>query len=149
MKYDYFELLIETERTYRKFIKLIKDYMLENHIPCNITQIVVLHFLIKMNGTASPTEIHKETEVMCTNNYSNFQSLIKYGYITQKSGRDIEMDSRCVFLYITEKGKELYKDLCDFTNEKMKHMKEDLQWEEDDFINYLSDLSALQEVLES
>ena len=147
MSYDYLDILFETEKVSKILGKVIKDYIAENRLPCNITQIIVLHLLMKIDGNASPSEVHDKTKYMYSNNHNSFASLTKNGYLTQKNGKDIELDGRCVFLFVTKKGEKLYKDICDVLNKKMTSMREYLQWEDNDFENYFSDLYALQEFI--
>lgn len=141
----YITLLVETEKTSRLISRLLKDYIVEYRIPCNITQIIILHFIKKIGGSTSPYEIQNNMDFLSTNNHYNLQCLIKNGYIEQRSGREIGMDSRCVFVYITSKGKDLYKGICEYTTKKMDSLKEELGWEENNFSEYFADLTALQE----
>jgi DNA-binding MarR family transcriptional regulator len=139
------ELLVETEKTYKLINRLIKDYIVESRTPCNVKQIIILHFIKKIGCSASPYEIHDNMESMHTNNHYNLQGLIKNGYLEQRNGKDIGMDNRCVFVYMTSKGNDLYKSICDYTSKKIDLLKEELGWEEDDFTEYFADLTALQE----
>ena len=152
MSEEYFKLLIETERTCRLTERLIKEYALENRIPCNVMQILTLHFLIKLGGSGSPHEVHKDITGIggvTKNNHYNFQNLIKNGYLIHKKGKSLGMDNRCVFLEVTSKGRDLYKKVCIFLDEKIQELRKELGWEDENFSDYFADLTALQEVMSS
>ena len=143
MSDNYFRLLIETEKTAKSLNKMLKRYLTSNHVSCNIMQIIILHFLMKLGGGRTPQAIHNVMEIY-TNNTYNFQLLVKNGYITPKNGKDIGRDNRCVFYDVTDKGKALYKDICTVASKKMKQIAEQLHWTEENFTDYFDDLEALQ-----
>jgi hypothetical protein len=147
VSYNYFDLLVETDRTSKMVGELLKKYMIVNHIPGNLTQIVILHCLMKSNKSLSPYEVQTYMKSIRTNNNYNYQCLIDNGYITQGNGKEIGIDNRCVFFDVTSKGKTLYWKILAFTNDKMREMSENLQWTEDNFKDYFADIFAMQESL--
>jgi DNA-binding MarR family transcriptional regulator len=81
------------------------------------------------------------------NNHYNFQNLIKNGYLIHKKGRLLGMDNRCVFLQVTQKGNDLYKQVCVYLDSKMQELRKELRWEDENFSDYFADLTALQEFM--
>lgn len=140
----YFDLLIETEKVAKLMNRVIKNYIMDSHIPCNVAQIVILHLLIKMGGPRAPHEIANNMEHLYKNNTYNFQILLKNGYISQRDGKAVGLDKRCVFFDVTDEGNKLYKSVCAYLDSKMKLIKEKFYWSEDNFTDYFDDLEAFK-----
>jgi DNA-binding MarR family transcriptional regulator len=149
MSDTYFKLLIETNAAARLIGAIIRDYAHDNFLSCNVKHIIILHILIKKGRSTPPHEVYTGVHGVQDNNHANFQALIKNGYVTQRSGKDLDLDKRCVYFDVTDKGKDLYKKLCGYISSRMKTMREELGWKEENFNDYFSDLSALQDVLKN
>lgn len=150
MNSSYITLLIETERTARVIGGVIKNYLYKNRIRCNITQVIILHFLMEMkglNGKISPYEVKLEMDSITVNNHYNFGFLYKNGYVIKKSGKEMDLDNRCIFLEVTEKGKQFYNDICEHTQKVMSKVRENPKWEDNKFKYYLKQLYLLQDIL--
>lgn len=143
----YFDLLIETERTAKLMSRVVKNYIMDTHSPCNVAQIMILHILMEMGGARSPHEIASNMEYLYTNSTYNFQSLLRHGYIEQINGEFVGVDKRCVFFEVSVEGKKLYENVCSFVDDKMKRIKERLHWSEENFTDYFDDLTALQSIM--
>ena len=149
MSDDYFRLLIETTKTSNLFVIVITRYMKSNFVPCNFQQLILLHFLMKIGGNAYPQEINAGLDLQgiggFSKNYSyNFKELLRNGFVIQKQGKDMGLDRRCVYYHMTDKGKEIYKNICVHFGHEIKRMQEYLGWDEDNFKDYFDDLEALQ-----
>lgn len=123
--------------------------MKSNFIPCNFQQLILLHFLMKMGGKAYPQEINMGLDLQgiggFSKNYSyNFKELLRNDFVIQKQGKDMGLDKRCVYFHITDKGRELYKNICVYFDREIKLMQENLGWNEENFKDYFDDLEALQ-----
>jgi DNA-binding MarR family transcriptional regulator len=147
MSDKYFDLLIEMERTTSIIGKIIKNYLADNYLPCNVAQIIMIHVLLKIGDNASPTEVHLIMQDISTNDHYNFTRLVKNGLLVQKTGRDIGTDNRCVFFSVTDKGKELYDKICKHLDETLQKLYKAHDWGEENLQDNLDRLDALQDFL--
>ncbi len=149
MSETYFKLLLETNAAVRLIGTIIRDCLNDNYLPCNVKQIIILHILIGKGRSTPSHEVHTNVHGVQDNNHTNFQALLKNGYVIQRSGKELDLDKRCMYFDVTDKGRDLYKKLCGYISIRMKEVKEELKWEENNFNDYFSDLFALQDVLKN
>lgn len=143
----YLELLLETSKTSRMMSEVIEAYLLENRISCNTCQIMTLHLLMELGGNGCPYELQPNIKFFRKNNSYSYQILAKNGYITQKKGEEIGLDGRAIFFEVTPKGKNIHKDICEHLEKKLNEMKAELEWGEENLLDYQADLVAIQHFL--
>jgi len=144
---NYFDLLIQTNRTATIMIKVISKYLSDKKIRVNANQVMILHLLMKLGGEACPFEVQEDLNVFNKSNTYNFKSLSYRGYLISKKGEEADFDNRCKIYAVTEKGKKFYEDICQYCAQKVKQLHETLKWDEDNFADYFADLEALQDFL--
>lgn len=111
MDKDYFRNMVRLLKETHSFQKCLSDYLRKSFVPINVSQVIILHFLQETDGKISHVELTEKMKGLYSNYNYMINNLNNNGYILKKSGMDIGLDNRCTFLFITEKGKELYRNI--------------------------------------
>jgi DNA-binding MarR family transcriptional regulator len=144
---DYFQLMLELAKTSNIVRKSLSNHIKKFGIKSNDSQIIILHFIEKVTGNLSHTELMKNLGFMYTNPNYSIESLISNGHILRKNGEEIGMDHRCSFLSITSEGKAIYDKVCDYAQNKIDELEKHKKWGEKNFDSLLTNLNLIQEVI--
>lgn len=144
---DYFHLMVELAKTSNMVRKSLSNHIKNFGIRSNDSQIIILHFIERMNSNLSHIELMKNLGFMYTNPNYSIESLINNGHVLRKSGGEIGMDQRCSFLSITPEGKAIYDKVCNYAQDKIDGLEKHKKWGEKNFDILLTNLNIIQEVI--
>jgi DNA-binding MarR family transcriptional regulator len=140
----FFDLLVETNITGHIFSKVIKEYLFERNVKLNHSQIFLLHFLIKKGGKTSMSLLEGLMSPITKNSCYNINNLAEREYISKINGDYLDRDGRKEYIFITQKGIDLYKDIGIYTGDRANELIKRLKWDKEKHDGYMRDLMNLR-----
>jgi len=125
MNNDYFKVMLELIKISNELQKNISGFCKKSFISINTSQSLILYLLEESGGKMSHLELKERIAGLYTNINYTIQMLDDRGYIIRKSGTEEGLDKRCTYIYLTEKGKEVYRKISEYSFSKKGELEKE------------------------